>query len=341
MKICQLLLSQGEGGLEKHVRELSIQLADSGQQIAVVADRQFLSALPAGIERHAVPTGLGRRNPLLHVYLRHTLRRINADIVHAQANKAAFVLSRLNSSLSAVTVGTVHNIKRDVTSFSRLDHVITVSRGLAERFNQQHSSVIYNGIEMPSCIQRDLHAAFNLMPDAPVLLAVGRLVPAKGFDILLEAIDGLKVNLILIGDGPEMPRLRLQASKLSAETRVCIAGERKDASSLMASADAVLISSRREGFSYVLSEALLSGCRVLSTDVPVANEVLPDDLITPIENPSLFRERLVALLTSPVQWSALMQPAHQQAQQKMTLTSMGQATLATYHRLLPPHAELF
>lgn len=334
MKICQLLLSQGSGGLEKHVRELSIQLAEYGHTIAVVADKKFLSDLPAGIEHHPIPAGLGRRNPLLQLSLLTTLHRINADIVHAQANKAAFALSRLASSLPAVTVGTVHNIKRDIRSFNKLDHVITVSRGLAERFSNNKASVIYNGISSPVTVSRDLHREFALIADAPVLMAVGRLVPAKGFDILLEAVNGLKINLVLIGDGPDMSRLQKQASRLSAETRVCLTGHRTDAASLMASADAVLISSRREGFSYVLSEALLSGCRVLSTDVPVANEVLPADLITPVESAYLFRERLISLLAAPSRWSALMKHPHETAKHGMTLKAMAQQTLATYNRLV-------
>jgi len=334
MKICQLLLSQGDGGLEKHVRELSIQLAEHGDTIAVVADKNFLSSLPAGIERHPIPAGLGRRNPLLQLLLRNTLHRLNADIVHAQANKAAFVLSRLAPSLSAVTVGTVHNIKRDIRSFNQLDHVITVSRGLAERFNREKTSVIYNGINSPVTACRDLYDEFALLPDAPVLMAVGRLVPAKGFDMLLEAVNGLRINLLLIGDGPEMPHLQKLARRLSTDTRVCLTGHREDAASLMASADAVLISSRREGFSYVLSEALLSGCRVLSTDVPVANEVLPADLITPVESAFLFRERLVSLLAAPSRWSELMTIPHETAQRGMTLTAMAQQTLTTYHRLV-------
>lgn len=334
MKICQLLLSRGNGGLEKHVRELSTQLAESDHTIAVVADKHFLSDLPAGIERYPIPAGLGRRNPLLQLSIRKTLHRINADIVHAQANKAAFVLSRLASSLPAVTVGTVHNIKRDIRSFNQLDHVITVSRGLAERFTDDKTSVIYNGISSPAAASRDLYREFALIPDVPVLLAVGRLVPAKGFDMLLEAVNGLRINLLVIGDGPDMPQLQKQAGHLSAETRVCLTGHRADAASLMASADAVLISSRREGFSYVLSEALLSGCRVLATDVPVANEVLPADLVTPVESAYLFRERLVSLLAAPSRWSALMMHPHETARRGMTLAAMSQQTLATYHKLV-------
>lgn len=334
MKICQLLLSQGDGGLEKHVRDLSILLAESGHTISVVADKSFLSSLPAGIEHYPIPVRLGRRNPLLQLLIRNTLRRINADIIHAQANKAAYVLSSVSPALNGITVGTVHNIKRDIRSFTQLDHVITVSHGLAQRFNQSTTSVIYNGIATPAVSRLNLYEEFALMHDAPVLLAVGRLVPAKGFDMLLDAINGLKLNLVIVGDGPERHSLQQQLTQLSPMTRVCLAGQRSDVTSLMAAADAVLISSRREGFSYVLSEALLTGCRVLATDVPVANEVLPADLITPIESAYLFRERLVSLLASPSRWSSLMLKPYELAQGGMTLSAMAQRTLTTYNNLV-------
>jgi glycosyltransferase involved in cell wall biosynthesis len=334
MKVCQLLLSQGDGGLEKHVRDLSIQLTESGHTVSVVADKTFLSSLPAAIKRYPIPARLGRRNPLLQLLIRNTLRQINADIIHAQANKAAYVLSKVSPALTGITVGTVHNIKRDVRSFTQLDHVITVSHCLAERFKRSRTSVIYNGIVAPTVNAMDLLEEFALMPQAPVLLAVGRLVPAKGFDTLLHAVNGLKLNLVIVGDGPERRSLQKQVTLLSPATRVCLAGHRSDVASLMAAADAVLISSRREGFSYVLSEALLTGCRVLATDVPVANEVLPADLITPVESTYLFRERLVSLLAAPSHWSSLMSKPYEVAQRGMTLTAMTQHTLTTYNKLV-------
>jgi glycosyltransferase involved in cell wall biosynthesis len=98
----------------------------------------------------------------------------------------------------------------------------------------------------------------------------------------------------------------------------------------------LIISSRREGFSYVFNEALLTRCRVLATDVPVANEILSEELIVPIDDPQALKERLQSLLADMSQWSALMQKPYAVAEQFMTLTAMTDQTLALYRKLLTP-----
>lgn len=335
MKICQLLLSRGDGGLEKHVRELSLQLLAAGHEVAVIADKSFLATLPAGIKRYPVAAGMGRLNPLLNLAVLTRLRQIRPEIIHAQANKAVSVLSHIRFYLSAVCVGTLHNIKRDTGAYLKLDHIITVSHQLARDFCPQQTSVIYNGIEPQSYPTRNLRQEFDLSPDVPVLIAAGRLVTAKGFDMLLDAIDGLAVSLLLIGEGPERERLQQQVERLNPITCVRLLGQRHDVPALMSAADGTLISSRREGFSYVFSEALLSGCPVLSTDVPVANEVLPAELIVPVGNTVYFRNRLMRMLSAPGQWSSLMQTPRELARQRMTIAAMSGQTLSTYQKLLP------
>lgn len=340
MRICQLLLSRGQGGLEKHVRELTIQLHADGHEVIVVADRSFLLDLPAGIERRAIPSHLSRLNPLLLFTVFKVLRQLNADIIHAQANKAATVLSKLKPWLTANTIGTVHNMKRNLTPYKKLDHVITVSQQLATGF-KDNVSVVYNGIAEITPQPRDLRQAFLLDADKPVLVAIGRLVEAKGFDMLLEAIRGLPVSLLIIGEGPERNALEKRIQSMPSSTQCHLLGQRDDVTHLMASADAVVISSHREGFSYVFNEAVLCNSRVLATDVPVANEVLPTDLITPIADPHAFRTRLQSLLGDLLQWSNLMQKPQRQAAETMTLKAMSSNTVNVYQSLIALHANTY
>lgn len=334
MKIAQLLLSHGNGGLEKHVRELSVELFHAGHEIAVIADKQFLTTLPAGISRYPVTTTLSRFNPILSLSVFRALRQFQAQLVHAQANKAAVVLSRLQCFLPTATVGTLHNIKRSTQAFQRLNHVITVSRQLAAPFAARNHTVIYNGITAAEWPPLDLHQQFELPHDRPVLLAAGRLVSAKGFDMLLEAVDGLPLSLLLVGGGPERAHLSRRIEQLAGTTQVRLLGHRTDVGALMAAADGVLISSRREGFSYVFSEALMLGCPVLSTNVPVANEVLPVELLTPVNDGLAFRQKLTQLLASPDEWSSLMAAPRQQASSLMSMQAMRDQTLATYQSIL-------
>jgi glycosyltransferase involved in cell wall biosynthesis len=334
MKVAQLLLSHGNGGLEKHVRELAVELFKAGNEVAVIGHPQFLADLPDGISRYPVATGLSRLNPFLHLAILRALRQFQPLLVHAQANKAASVLSHLQRFLPAATVGTLHNIKRDTRAFHRLNHVITVSQQLAVPFASGSHSVIYNGIAnavVPPC---DLYRQFQLPADKPVFIAAGRLVSAKGFDMLLDAVDGLPLSLLLVGDGPAHDRLSSRISQMASTTEVRLLGHRTDLATLMAAADGVLISSRREGFSYVFSEALMLGCRILSTDVPVANEVLPAELLVAVDDAPDFRQKLADLLALPDRWSALMSAPRHQAVNAMSLEAMRDKTLATYHAIL-------
>lgn len=333
MKICQVVASFGEGGLEKHVRELTQQLLDAGHEVNVFGDRRFLSTLPTRATTVPVRFHLNRHNPLLLLELLTKLRACDCDVIHAQANKAANMIALLKRWLPCATLGTLHNIKRNVQAFHKLDHVIAVSKQLAQYFPSDQVSMIYNGIDTPKLTPIDLRAIYALPAGLPVLCAVGRLVHAKGFDVLLEAIDGLPVSLLIAGDGTERSALQQRLDTLSPITHVRLLGHQTNAMALMASADGVVIASRREGFSYVCIEALLSGTRILSTDVPVANEILPADLIVPVDNSGALRKKLMTLLNDMAHWDSQMLAPRQQAQTSMSLSNMGKQTLATYLQL--------
>ncbi|HQT00283.1 MAG: hypothetical protein B7Y26_06275 [Hydrogenophilales bacterium 16-64-46] len=332
MRIAQVVASHGDGGLEKHVRELSRLLLDAGHHVVLVADPRFLADAPAGVEPVAMDFSRNRRNPFLLWAVYRALRDSRCDVIHAQANKAVAIVGALTHWLPAPTVGTLHNAKRDLAGYARLAHMITVSARLARDFPPGRASVVYNGLAAVAPQRRDLRAEFGF-DTAPVLCAGGRLVEAKGFDLLLDAIDGLAINLLIVGEGPQRDALELRIARLSPPARVVLAGHRDDLQALLAAADAVVVASRREGFSYVFAEALLGGAPILSTDVPVANEILPPALIVPADAAAL-RGRLTALLADRAGWDAAMAEPRRFGATKLTLEAMRDGTIAVYRSLI-------
>lgn len=316
------------------MRELARELSKSGHEVLVLGHEKFLATLDRGIPRRPIHTRLGRHNPWLLAELLYHLRRCRCDLVHAQASKAATLVAALRRWLDCPTVGTLHNVKRDIRPFKRLDQVIAVSGALAGPFDPAHVAVVYNGTSPPTFEHLDLRKALHLPADRPLICAVGRLVAAKGFDVLLEAVDGLPLSLIIVGEGTERTRLEQRIARLSDNTHARLLGHRTDAASLMASADAVIIPSRREGFPYVCIEALMVGARILATDVPGANDVFPSDLIVPVDDPQALRARLLALLKDLDGWSVLMERARNFAHEHMTLEAMVSNTLAVYQKVL-------
>jgi glycosyltransferase involved in cell wall biosynthesis len=333
MFICQIVASRGNGGLEKHVRELSGCLAEKGHRVFVVGDRQFINTLPNSIEHKIINMRMSRYNPWLLFQLFIIFRRYRFDIIHAQADKAASLVSFVNKMLKLPAVATVHNIKKRYHIYDGFKSVISVSKLIASKINNFNVHVVYNGIKEPSNASVDLKSRFNL-PDKPILCAVGRLVHAKGFDLLLKAVNGLNVNLVIAGTGPQQAFLERSISKLHPDTHAVLIGHQTDIPAIMRGSDCVVISSRREGFSYVLNEALLCEKKILSTDVPVANEILCKELIVPIDDVDALRTKIVELLKNTSYWERLMIEAYVFSKNKMTLSLMTDNTVSIYKKIL-------
>jgi glycosyltransferase involved in cell wall biosynthesis len=130
--------------------------------------------------------------------------------------------------------------------------------------------------------QQQLTRAPQPLPGDPALLAVGRLAWQKGFDLLIEAFADYravapKAQLTIIGEGPDRETLSTQASQYGLHTAVHLPGESAAPLAAMLSADIIISSSRYEGFSNVLLEAMGLGKLVVATNVAGATRQLVID----------------------------------------------------------------
>jgi phosphatidylinositol alpha-1,6-mannosyltransferase len=118
--------------------------------------------------------------------------------------------------------------------------------------------------------KRRIRAKFGLDPDAPLVLGVSRLVPRKGFDVLIDAVAGLPgVHLAIAGDGRDRERLERRAREAGLGERMRLLGRVPDDDSfpeLYACADVFAAPCRErwggleaEGFGIVFLEAAAAG----------------------------------------------------------------------------------
>ncbi|WP_166266270.1 glycosyltransferase [Marinobacter caseinilyticus] len=324
------------GGMEKHTSDLAAGLARLGHEVHVLAHRSFASILPATVHLHEIPMSASRNNPWLIYRVRRTLASIAPDICHAQGNKAAKLIARYRKP-GVPRIGTVHGIKSSHRSFAALDGVITINQRMQDSLRHRQTRLIYSGVPTLAIPPKSKLSPLTALPTSqPLILAIGRLEPVKAFDLLIRAWACVDTpgHLVIIGDGSQRSVLQALIRDLDQTDRVTLAGFRNDARDWLAYADLCVISSVREGFSYVLIEALLAGCPILSTPVGGAQEFLPADNLTNGHSVDAMSRLLRQHLTDLASLKQGQSSARARAQQELTLDAMLAQTQQFYRALI-------
>lgn len=168
--------------------------------------------------------------------------------------------------------------------------IVAVSNGAAESLRLllwptcPPVTVAYNGFDF-SELRREsalsVEAAWLCDKTAPVIIACGRLVPQKAYDVLLRAFARVRqtvaARLIILGEGPLRTELEAQALQLGVTDALQMPGFVAKPAAWFAKSDLFVLSSHNEGLSNVLVEALAIGMPIVSTDCPSGPREVLDD----------------------------------------------------------------
>jgi glycosyltransferase involved in cell wall biosynthesis len=149
----------------------------------------------------------------------------------------------------------------------------------------------------------------GIAPDTPVALFVGRVAHEKNIGFLLEAAalarrESPDILLLITGEGPALPDLRRQASRLGLEDAVRFLGyldRRHELPDAYAAADAFVFASHTETQGLVLLEAMAQGCPVVAQSVMGTVDILGPGrgcLVAP-DDPAAFAGAMLQVLHDP------------------------------------------
>lgn len=131
------------------------------------------------------------------------------------------------------------------------------------------------------------------------IVSIGRLHEEKQFAQIPQIVSQMKVSKpfcwYIIGSGPDEELIRSEINKYHLHDKVILLGMKDNPYPYIKNADLVVMTSRTESFSYVIAEAKLLHTPVLSSDFPVAYEVLEESYgwIVPLHNFSAWLSRIV------------------------------------------------
>jgi len=253
--------------------------------------RLFLPLMPSAIERfdlhgydsivcfsYAVAHGVRNHNGARHLSYTYTPMRyawtdININGTHTPKN------FMLDSFMRAFR-------KWDRKAASRVHAFATISQAVSRRIAdayQRHAPVIYPPVEIerfhPNKRREDFY------------MTISRLVPHKRIDIIVRAFSQLNLPLIVVGDGPELPRL-----KAMANSNIQFPGYAEDekVAELLGKARG-FVSAAEEDFGIAIVEAQAAGCPVITYGSGGALETVIDGVTG-----TLFPEQTIQSLTKAI-----------------------------------------
>lgn len=262
------------------------------------------------------------------------IRRERAHILHTHTSKAG-IIGRLAGYLSRVPVilHTPHGhvlhgyygatLTRFFTMLERMaarrtDRIVVltergVEQHLAQGIGRAHQYVVIpsgvdiEGLRAQAPSRAEARARLDWDESHPFILGIGRLVPVKGFDLVVRAMPEVlrkqpAARLVLVGDGPERTRLQQLARESQVLHRITFAGATEGLAPYLAAADILVAPSRNEGMGRAIVEAMSLGLPVVASRVGGIPSVVSDGesgrLVSP-EDPAGIADALIGLLGDP------------------------------------------
>jgi glycosyltransferase involved in cell wall biosynthesis len=299
MKIAIYNHDLGGGGAERVILALLDPLRRLGATITLLLHRHHgaLAAMVADDVRVIAFNSRRTANDLLPIarYLRQ--ERPDALLANLHHNNVIAMMAKAISMSKTRVYICQHSILSQEVAQSqyriipKLYHymeplaagIVAVSDGTADdfatmcRIRRNRVTTIYNPVitsDFSTKMQQSIDHPW--LDCKPLFVAAGRLAPEKDYPTLLHAFARLhhSARLLILGDGPEKPKLESLVRELAIADRVCFVGFVANPLPYMRSATTFVLCSVYEGFGNAIVEALGCGTPVISTDCPGPAEIL-------------------------------------------------------------------
>lgn len=302
--VLHLIDTTGPGGAETVFTELLARMPQDRYRHHVilrgegwVADRvRTLGYEPAFIDSKG-SFNVAYLRQLIRFVRQHRIQLIHAHLLGSNVYGSLVglitrtpVITTFHGNVDVASKERLLNIKFQMINWGA-QYIVCVSNGLKRDLLQRSPlrkdklRVIYNGVD-PHAEPRLLHdrpivRELGLPADAQLIVSIGNIRPAKGYEYLLEAaaqMNGGHTHFLVVGHPKRslMETLNQQAQALGVTDRVHFLGFREDVRHLLAQADIFLLSSVSEGFSIATVEAMMAGIPVVATRSGGPEEIIDD-----------------------------------------------------------------
>lgn len=202
------------------------------------------------------------------------------------AKKIAWVHIDLYQNPWTIRNKIYNNYREEQYCYSKFNQIIcvsdTVKDNFIKKFNLQNVIRIYNPIDKVDILKKaNVICQYPQTGNDIKFITIGRLVHQKGYDRLLNVMKQLKENgfhckLLILGEGEMYHMLSKYIEENNLSDDIMLYGFQSNPYQYLKNADCFICSSRSEGFSLVIAEALVLGKPVISTYCSGPNELLEE-----------------------------------------------------------------
>jgi glycosyltransferase involved in cell wall biosynthesis len=266
---------------------------------------------------------------LLHI--RNAIRKRSPDIVICLLEDPIIRVILGTRGLGVPVLGVVHTDpahyilpgvweKFRRLTFPLADGIVVLTENIRQNFPKtirRKTSVIPNPLRLPPTSETGIDVP------RPMILSVGRLIELKRHDMLLDSFASLSAKypdwtLAIVGDGPLMESLRIQAKELDVESRVLFPGHTHTVGDWFSQSDIFVMTSLHEGFPLALCEAMAMGVPAIVTDYPAGPDAIithaDEGMVVPLHSPEALTNCLDQLMGDPGRRDAMGKAASRIAQ---------------------------
>lgn len=189
--------------------------------------------------------------------------------------------------------------------------------------------------QSPAC---DLRTHWHVPLDVPLIGMVGRLSYQKGHTVLFEALPQVweafpHVHVVLVGDGELRSELQTQTAQIDTNGRIHFVGQQHDMPKVLSTFDLFVLSSRYEGLSFAVLEAMATQQAIVATAVDGTSEVIEDGhtgLLVPPNDARALADAMIQLLGDPAARYRMGKAAREVVMTRFNQQQMLEHTFALY-----------
>lgn len=229
-------------------------------------------------------------------------------------------------------VAVSESIKKDIVKYDKVDPSKVV--------------VVYNGTDLarfsPDIKAENMRKSLSIKEDDIVVCCVGRIVPAKGLEYLIEAVSLLKkeiknIKLLLVGGGWLLEKMKKKASECGVDDLTIFTGKRDDVPEILSCIDVFVMPSIAEGFGNAIVEAMSMEKPVVGTRIGGIPEIIKDGvngIIVPPEDPQALAKAIKDVIVNKPSTLKMLKQAKEDALSKFTIQGTARKWESLYRSLL-------